>query len=276
MPHINYHTHFMSVYNHIHDALWGKFDAVGPKVFTDFEFDPEQVEPAYDPSSTEEDDNIVDLVKQDLDDELDESDGASSVQHPSPEVATKLSLVWASIGSAFASDEFLLPCHTNEMLVRDCYVELRKVLEENDRIRLLASRPTIREKYNLIIGQPGIGKTWFLSYILVHRLLLGKRTILQVSAKLAEKSTGLHFLFDADGVHEMDEDMWVALMRDTDIWVLADRKPLGAATEFHCHHCFVLQTSSPNPENYEKLKKQYVGTQYVLPAWSWEEIVAAR
>jgi hypothetical protein len=63
-----------------------------------------------------------------------------------------------------------------------------------------------------------------------------------------------------------------------DSWttLLADRKPLGAATEFHCHHCFVLQTSSPNPENYEKLKKQYVGTQYVLPAWSWEEIVAAR
>jgi hypothetical protein len=264
MPHIHYNTHFMEVYNHIRDALWGKFDAVGPKVFTDFQFDPETDEAGDD------------VVMQDLDDELDDSDGLSSVKHPSPQVATKLSLVWALNGSKFASDEFLLPCDTNEMLVRNCYIELREILEENDRVRRLASRPTQHEKYNLIIGQPGIGKTWFLSYILVHRLLLGKRTILQVSSKLAEKSEGLHFLFDAEGVHEMDEAMWEDLMRETDIWVLADRKPLGPATEFHCHHCFVLQTSSPNPENYEKLQKQYQGSQYVVPSWNWEEVVAAR
>ena len=54
------------------------------------------------------------------------------------------------------------------------------------------------EKGFLICGYPGIGKTWFLTYLLTERLLLGLPTIFQIGN--SSTSSCLHFLFDEKGV----------------------------------------------------------------------------
>ena len=81
--------------------------------------------------------------------------------------------------------ERLLPCGSNLLLVREAYHELLDRIVELEKRSGYTSRDeasvtnTNRYRGNrafIVSGQPGIGKTWFLSHVLVDRLLRGELT----------------------------------------------------------------------------------------------------
>ena len=121
-------------------------------------------------------------------------------------------------------------------------------------------------------GQPGIGKTWFLSFVLVDRLLRGEVTILQYG----EDSDAL--LFDGTGVNylsRVSSNRLYAVIRNIEVWALVDQTPRGFVKMFQDHEWLVLVTSSPKSENHKSLSKHHSAPIYYMQVWSWPEIVTA-
>jgi len=153
------------------------------------------------------------------------------------------------------------------------------VAGHEDRLKhFLAKQPLPHwMKFSLILGQPGIGKTWFLSYVLVRRLLEGKPTIFQVANHLSNPvgfTEATHYLINGNGVHPMPDTPSFSELNNPEIWVLADQMPVGAARTAD-HSWLVVVSSSPRKENIHRLNKDYAPQTYYLPAWDWEEVVAA-
>jgi hypothetical protein len=194
--------------------------------------------------------------------------------------AAKLSLGHISSGPELQSLG-RLPCQANELLVRGAYREMYDILvaDHEHRLEHFRVKKFIPHymKFSLILGQPGIGKTWFLSYVLVRRLLEGKPTIFQVAKHLGnplEFTEATHYLINANGVHRMPDTPSFSELNNPEIWVLADRRPVGAArTADHCW--LVVVSSSPRKENVHRLNKDYAPQKYYLPVWDWEEVLAA-
>jgi hypothetical protein len=192
--------------------------------------------------------------------------------------AVKLSLGGNSSGAQLEGAA-CLPCEANELLVREANREMYDILlkAQEDRLKGFQKWNDIphRKKIILILGQPGIGKTWFLSYVLVRRLLEGKPTIFQLADfDSANCVNATHYLIDGNGVRQMDSPSFGEL-RNPDIWVLADQKPVGAPRRAGGHNWLVVVTSSPRKDNYHYLDKEYSPRKYYLPAWEWDEVVAA-
>jgi hypothetical protein len=192
--------------------------------------------------------------------------------------AVKLSLSGITSGAQLEGDS-CLPCKANELLVRGAYREMYDILLEaqEDRLKDLQEWKAIphRKKIILILGQPGIGKTWFLTYVLVRRLLEGKPTIFQLADfDGASNTSATHYLIDGYGIRRMDSPS-VGELRNPDIWVLADQKPVGAPRQAGDHNWLVVVTSSPREDNYHYVVKQYRPQKYYLPTWDWQEVVAA-
>jgi hypothetical protein len=125
------------------------------------------------------------------------------------------------------------------------------------------------DKGFIFSGQPGIGKTCFLSYVLVERLLKARPTVLQV----VDKDAFLHVLFNESGTHLVSS--YNPSCTDSAIWALTDQTPRGVASNFDHHNWLVVTTSSPRRENYHHMKKHYSMPLYYMPVWTWEEIAAA-
>jgi hypothetical protein len=192
--------------------------------------------------------------------------------------AVKLSLSGISSGAQLEGDS-CLPCEANELLVRGAYREMYDILlrAQEGRLKDLQEWKAIphRKKIILILGQPGIGKTWFLTYVLVRRLLEGKPTIFQLADfDGASNTSATHYLIDGYGIRRMDSPS-VGELRNPDIWVLADQKPVGAPRRAGDHNWLVVVTSSPREDNYHYVVKQYRPQKYYLPTWDWQEVVAA-
>ncbi|KAA8899471.1 hypothetical protein FN846DRAFT_909607 [Sphaerosporella brunnea] len=119
------------------------------------------------------------------------------------------------------------------MLVRDAYEEAYRFL--NEHARDADSDPSNNKQRNvldraaIITGHPGIGKTWFLSLVLVQRLLNGQQTVLQYTSEDSENKCGVcNILFNRRGAKIIDSLRDVVTM-DPDIWALCDCKPLYIA-----------------------------------------------
>lgn len=170
--------------------------------------------------------------------------------------------------AAMSEGAFLnLPCGLSELLVRDPYKGALRMMEDFDASRVPASIYITKRKDDgtpytvsrpikgscqkvdkafIFTGHPGIGKTCFLSYVLVERLLKAKPTVLQIGGDSDDYS---HILFDKLGVRPVlsgDDDS----LRDSAIWALTDQKPRGIASCFDCHNWLLVVTSSPQRENY--------------------------
>jgi hypothetical protein len=191
--------------------------------------------------------------------------------------AVKLSLSGISSGAQLEG-AYCLPCEANELLVRGAYLEMYDILLEaqEDRLKDLQEGRDIPhwKKIILILGQPGIGKSSFLTYVLVRRLLEGKPTIFQLAQFDSANPNTTHYLVDRNGVRQMDSPS-LGEIRNPDIWVLADQKPEGVARLAGAHNWLVVVTPSPREDNYHYLVKQYSPEKFYLPAWEWEEVVAA-
>jgi len=183
--------------------------------------------------------------------------------------------------SHFTTGERRLPCRADELLVRKAYEEMYDILlkAQKDR-RKYPEEKCIpdKEKIILILGQPGIGKTWFLSYVLVRRLLEGKPTIFQVGKNRGSDgrhTAAAHYLINGNGVCLVDEGLLDSESDNAGIWVLADQRPIGAPENAENHRWLVVVTSSPRKENYHYLVKEYMPRTFYLPTWDWHEVVAA-
>jgi hypothetical protein len=171
-----------------------------------------------------------------------------------------------------------LPCGAGELLIREAYQEMYGILVKHQEVRLKnlqAGDPSHDDKICLILGQPGIGKTWFLSYVLVRRLLEGKPTIFQVNGDAVDFVDATHYLIDENGVNQMESFALTELRMDPEIWALADQKPVGPPRRVINHNWLVVMTSAPLEENYRRLVKEFSPETFYLPAWDWEEILAA-
>jgi len=181
----------------------------------------------------------------------------------------------------------LLPCNSPTLLVRTSYVEMLHRIREyersvssstridGERSRFFegAKRKRQQDKYAFIITRhPGIGKTFFLSLVLVDRLLRSEPTILQVGSAGAVQ----HLLFDTAGVRYISElNDSDPVFGNTDVWALIDQKPQGDIADAEDIQWLQIVTSSPKYENYKLLVKNHSALKYLMSAWSWCEIVAA-
>ncbi|KAA8909693.1 hypothetical protein FN846DRAFT_600603 [Sphaerosporella brunnea] len=144
-------------------------------------------------------------------------------------------------------DDGLLPCATNNMLVRVAYEEAYRFLCEHERdadsdSRNKIKRRNVLDRAAIITGHPGIGKTWLLSFVLVQRLLNGQKTVVQYAPEDSENKCGVcHILFDGRGATIID-----SLRDDPDIWALCDRKPLDIAACMGKHNWFVVVAEGDN------------------------------
>jgi hypothetical protein len=127
----------------------------------------------------------------------------------------------------------------------------------------------------IVSGHPGIGKTWFLSYILVERLLRSLPTIVQYAPTDPERVIGAsHILFDEHGtrfIHGLTDEPELA--ENPDIWVLCDRKPLGLAQSTEEHLWYLVIATSPKPANTKAVKKNHHAISIYMALWTWSEIV---
>lgn len=104
-----------------------------------------------------------------------------------------------------------LPCEANILLVRRAYQRMYGILVglQEDRTKHIRAAEPIshRKKFSLILVQPGTGKTWFLTYALLRRVLEGKPTVFQVakhSGTDGDFTGATHYLVNENVVHEMD------------------------------------------------------------------------
>jgi hypothetical protein len=229
----------------LHGLLWGQEECLGRTVFCDFQH------PSWN------------------------RDTNPHINNDDTSTAVKLSL------SDISSGEECLPCGASELLVRKPYEEMYDILLQAQKVRMKSSeegRIPNREKIILILGQPGIGKTWFLSYVLVRRLLEGKPIIFQVASNRGGNSrlnAVTHYLIDGNGVRELEERLPLFQLKNSDIWVLADQTPFGKPRSLTEHNWLVVVTSSPRVANYKYIVKECSPERYYLPTWDWDEVVAA-
>ena len=194
--------------------------------------------------------------------------------------AVKLSLSRNNIGY-FLREAGCLPCGANELLARNAYREMYDILLQAQKDRLHDSeKDSISDMEKiilLILGQQGIGKTWFLSYVLVRRLLEGKPTIFQDCTTLGGDSVftaATDYLIDGNGVRKMAVRPSLFELNNSDIWVLADRTPFGKPREFGEHKWLVVLTTTPREADYKKIVRKCSPRKFYLPTWDWGEVVA--
>ena len=114
-----------------------------------------------------------------------------------------------------------------------------------------------------------IGKSFYLSYLLVKCLLRGQQVIFQ-------KAGSYCYLFDEKGVQEftVDELYNLDYSSNPSIWALFDTNPppwiVNADLKW-----FIIHASSPVKKNYKQWVKQRGGIKYYMSAWSWGEIEMA-
>ncbi|KAH9930687.1 uncharacterized protein B0H18DRAFT_1093567 [Fomitopsis serialis] len=122
------------------------------------------------------------------------------------------------------------------LIIRDEYVQLRKMMEEGN----------LRDKRAIVVvGQPGIGKTTFLLYLLLHRLERRLPTAVQLSP---------HFynIFDEEGATARAiNKCWALSDSNTDI--------VMPCAPFRNRAKFVIQATSPRPERWKEWLKQKMG-----------------
>lgn len=147
------------------------------------------------------------------------------------------------------------------VLVRDDYIQLDDFLGSHS-------------EHVLLLGQPGIGKTVYLTYCLLRRLLAGLPTIFA-------KTGDIRYIFLDSGVHwipsnsfRMSEDPLFTDQVDNTL-VLFDLNEEQSTPERFLHWR-ILASSSPKSGRYREWSKHRGAEHWVMRTWSWEEIYFAR
>ncbi|KAF8346669.1 hypothetical protein F5887DRAFT_1281776 [Amanita rubescens] len=141
-------------------------------------------------------------------------------------------------------DNLALPASGDDsLMIRNCYVEAEKFVWK---IALSSPRTGV-----IITGQPGIGKTLFIWYLLVK--------LLKFETSYPTSSNANNYHLPSPGAGSF-------------IWLLFDLSPEETvpACVFH-PQCFPVQGPSPNPSLYNWRKQR--GPEYtVFPLWTLDEL----
>ncbi|KAF9234891.1 hypothetical protein BU15DRAFT_52015 [Melanogaster broomeanus] len=145
------------------------------------------------------------------------------------------------------------------MIVRDEYTLAMKALE-GARYRDGA----------VIVGQPGIGKTFFLIYALIERLRKKQSTAFQYFPRT-------YFLFTQNSVTIHSADDHEPLMLWDEIWALSDsnNKTIDPAVAFlGLLGVRTIQATSPDSKRWKEWSKQHDASLYIMDIWTLEELSA--
>jgi len=145
------------------------------------------------------------------------------------------------------------------------------------------------------VGNPGIGKSWFLFYTLKRLADNGAKTIVYQNRKITDWYA-LHcekipfflllvfvisltfpliiiyrYVFRSDGtVQRGQKEIPSELLDDTDTWYLVDTKePNNCKAK-------VIMVSSPCREHYKDYQKRRTTLTRFMPVWSFDELKVAR
>lgn len=120
------------------------------------------------------------------------------------------------------------------------------------------------------------GKTFFLTFLLVIRLLEGKPTVFQ-----ADENSRTYFRFDASGVYYVDISASTTqgvlhdpLDREDSTWALCEGKPSPQLLDGG-RDWFFVQASAVGSEFYGRWKEENSIPVYFMDVWTWEEMIAA-
>ncbi|PUU82311.1 hypothetical protein B9Z19DRAFT_1120916 [Tuber borchii] len=170
-----------------------------------------------------------------------------------------------------------LPCGVQKLLVRPQYDALRHKLIRAENTRWLGAGksliPAVRGKLDYeISGQPGTGKTFFLSYLLVCRLCARLPTVYR-------KDDQRFYLFD-----RASPGLEITLKQLSDLpptqkrrlWVLTDEKIDDTHWYPKTLPWFVVLAASPNKTTAsEQWHKERNPAKFYMSIWGWPEIFAA-
>ncbi|KAH9026744.1 hypothetical protein EDB85DRAFT_161710 [Lactarius pseudohatsudake] len=123
----------------------------------------------------------------------------------------------------------------------------------------------------IVTGQPGIGKTCFLYYLLFRLLSEGTPVSLQLAPYI--------LVFLDDGVYRHSQEAEPDYLPEG-TWALADAgrlddKPCNAFLDAAGRHiAWIIQTTSPLEDRWRQWKKQYTAVMFVMKGFSAEEITA--
>ncbi|GJJ14159.1 hypothetical protein Clacol_008419 [Clathrus columnatus] len=177
--------------------------------------------------------------------------------------ATVTTSIIYDLSKVVSSDDFY-PLYSR-FLVRDEYVEFFKYITS-----------AAKSKSFLLLGQPGIGKTVYLTYHLIQRLLAGQITIFSLNPNA-------RYLFHKSGVYRILGVSLLSLQEANP--ELNQGRPLVlvdfnvSQTQLHLNVFQsnpILAVSSPNRARYKAWRKQSMAIQYVMKTWRWDEIFHAR
>lgn len=164
------------------------------------------------------------------------------------------------------------------MLVIEDYVKLYNMLTKEGRPaspkgKAKGHETSVKRAHALVIGNPGIGKSWALDYILYRRLLEGQPT-------LYRRNSSESFFFTASGV-EYDEQtiekhLDVLQKGKTEVWVLVDTARQPRATDLRRPFNRLIQATPPNIQEYAQWAKPSFEKYYWLDMWKWEEMYLLR
>jgi hypothetical protein len=171
-----------------------------------------------------------------------------------------------------------LPCGTSRIVVRPCYVKLYDALLLLEKLRdrrepfCDSQDPnnnfrSLKDKGHILCGQPGIGKTLFLSYVLTRRLLSGQRTVMRFPG--ADED----IIFEEGGPRTLV--MNETLLSDSSIWALCDYNLTGIPAQTQWHNWLMLLSSSPRKTNFERFNKDFLPNISYFLCWEWPEMVTA-
>lgn len=191
-----------------------------------------------------------------------------------------------------------LPCGIEKILVRHEYETIRRVLKAAETLKWSGfnphtGRPSVPSRLDYkVSGQPGSGvwssnslpffdllltnkiqgKTVFLSYLLVYRLLKQKPTIYRINDDTC-------FIFDEDRHGEETSAKALFALPEEEkrqFWVLTD-EPLVNANWYSPIFCwYIILAASPRKvkESRDWEKNRNVGVHF-MSTWKWGEIFAA-
>ncbi|KAK6362976.1 hypothetical protein TWF730_000425 [Orbilia blumenaviensis] len=179
----------------------------------------------------------------------------------------------------------LLPCGRARILIREEYNQLKQSLQKQqlryqfrDHESVQKTIPVYRpsEREHLVVhGHAGLGKSCFLSYILVERLLKGLVTVFV-------HSTGSHVIFAPEGAFYIpnirDIDSAGASLRqyysDGSVWYLSETEPDGyVGLESQTDWMIVQMYTSGDTSSGGWQKQHSIPGAFVSP-WPWVDICA--
>ncbi|GBC04177.1 hypothetical protein RclHR1_05550014 [Rhizophagus clarus] len=141
------------------------------------------------------------------------------------------------------------------LFIRNCYHHFADCIFKYDKCHL--------------IGNPGIGKTYF-SYYLLYQLAQQNKTVMYIGKDNEFKIlfTKYYTLYNCTSYKMTDYD-------DDDVYYIIDNK-LPESPYLYSKNINIILITSPWRRYYKYFEKDYYGYKLYLSVWSWEEIEICR